>query len=773
MRLISLHIENFGGLSDIDMDFSNGINVIRRENGWGKSTLAEFIRVMFYGLEGGRKKEYSENDRIRFQPWNGQFFGGEITFEAGGKTYKIERNLAGKDKDMTYKLLDAETLLESDDLGENPGETLFGVDSESFRRTCFVGENGAFYRGINSAIGAKVSSLGQSGDLENYDEADKKMTNYLNAYSPTKKTGELYKLKTSINELTQNLRNIPAVTKRIEELKQSRDVIKKEISKLRSQQEHFVKMQKQAVNEEKIKVRRQTLTHLEEEVRQRKLTLDKRLESLPEEIPSAQEIEKAEAYLDEYSELVRRKSSSTDSWAIDRKKSLEALFAGNVPELSEMDCIIEKCNTVQSLIKKNEMLETLIETASEDGSTFILIMWISFFISAVLICGAIFTGRRMLIILGAVAGIVGICSLAANIRGADRKRGQNSETAGYAQIERYKQNIRANNSSIKETEADVKAFMLRLGVTYSRLDAESMLYDIRSKVKELQDIDRNEAAKEEELSRLDTRLSEVLVKLKDLLERLEIVTESDTLPMNEVRRKLSDLSRKIDAYETEVTEVQNAENRLKKYLKENPELKNVNISFVKENTSIPENYSEKISEQQELLSRYNRELEVAYEELDELSEEKEKLDKLSDEYEEMLARYNIVKQTQELLKEAKEQFIAKYMRPIKDSFDRYYSILCGDEDEFRIDANVNLYRKEEGAFHDIIAQSEGYGNAIGICMRLALLDTMYEKEKPFVILDDPFSGMDEAHLEGARKLINQISSKYQIIYMTCHESRDI
>ena len=125
------------------------------------------------------------------------------------------------------------------------------------------------------------------------------------------------------------------------------------------------------------------------------------------------------------------------------------------------------------------------------------------------------------------------------------------------------------------------------------------------------------------------------------------------------------------------------------------------------------------------------------------------------------------------MKEAKEQFIAKYMRPIKDSFDRYYSILCGDEDEFRIDANVKLYRKEEGSFHDIIAQSEGYGNAIGICMRLALLDTMYEKEKPFVILDDPFSGMDEAHLEGARKLINQISSKYQIIYMTCHESRDI
>ena len=125
------------------------------------------------------------------------------------------------------------------------------------------------------------------------------------------------------------------------------------------------------------------------------------------------------------------------------------------------------------------------------------------------------------------------------------------------------------------------------------------------------------------------------------------------------------------------------------------------------------------------------------------------------------------------MKEAKEKFIAKYMSPIKDAFDDYYKIISGDEDSFRIDANVNLTKKEEGSYHDIQSQSEGYGDAIGISMRLALLDVMYEKDKPVLILDDPFSGMDEKRLSGTKRLMEAISDRYQVIYMTCHDSRKI
>ena len=56
MKLIRCHIENFGILHDFDYVFNAGINVIHAENGWGKSTLASFIRVMFYGFDKETKE---------------------------------------------------------------------------------------------------------------------------------------------------------------------------------------------------------------------------------------------------------------------------------------------------------------------------------------------------------------------------------------------------------------------------------------------------------------------------------------------------------------------------------------------------------------------------------------------------------------------------------------------------------------------------------------------------------------------------------------------
>ena len=46
MKLISLHIDNFGQFNNFDYVFEDGINQIVEENGWGKSTLAAFIKVM-------------------------------------------------------------------------------------------------------------------------------------------------------------------------------------------------------------------------------------------------------------------------------------------------------------------------------------------------------------------------------------------------------------------------------------------------------------------------------------------------------------------------------------------------------------------------------------------------------------------------------------------------------------------------------------------------------------------------------------------------------
>ena len=60
-----------------------------------------------------------------------------------------------------------------------------------------------------------------------------------------------------------------------------------------------------------------------------------------------------------------------------------------------------------------------------------------------------------------------------------------------------------------------------------------------------------------------------------------------------------------------------------------------------------------------------------------------------------------------------------------------------------------------------------------VCLRLALVDAMFEKEKPFVILDDPFALMDKENLLDALALVKTAANDKQIIYFTCHQSREI
>ena len=792
MKLLNLHIENFGKLSDVDIDLNNGTNVIFHENGWGKSTLAEFIRVMFYGLEGSRKKEYLENDRTRFQPWNGKHFGGELSFEANGKQYKIVRNLAGKDRDMTFKLYDLTTMLESSDYSEKIGEELFGVDCESFRKTCFVGGEGVKFNGINSVIGAKVSSVSQIGDLDNYDAAESKISAYLNANSPTRKTGELFKLKSLMNELKQNIKNKDSVADRISEIKRNRALSEEKIRELKEEQEKAVGLQKINAESKQTKLKLETLNNLKADVESRKLSLDERLQELPEEIPTPDMLDKANAMVQEFSELQAQKNIIDGVGESERFLELKRYFSFGIPDPDTIQNMINKVNNLQNLRQMNETYASLLESeekrlAVEENNLkqkrqkvefkkkMLLIAALVFFaVSIGCAIGYKVTGDTLCLGFACIAGVLGVIPLSV--------RGMTDSDINYysfdtEHIDKYKHGIERNNKEIKDVEDIVKAFLLVHSLEYSEEKAEEYMYDI--KLKSIEYIGLKKAIKDNsDLSEdLNIKLDEIADDLELLLEKMGLTgNEYSDEDIDEVSRNLNALSRSVYTYEHEVREYEKAQEKLRDYLEKNPDVEKIETGSVGE---VPdEDYSvgikeiaSRISEQQELISRYDRELENAFEAMDAFSEAEERLSEMEAEYNERSDKYAIVEKTQNYLREAKELFIAKYMSPIKDSFDSYYNIISENGDVFRIDANVNLARKEEGEYHDIQAQSEGYGEAIGICMRLALLDTMYKNEKPFIVLDDPFFQMDETRLNGARKLMDAVAEKYQIIYMTCHESR--
>ncbi len=140
MRLVACHIENFGRLQGQDFDFSKNPTVVFAPNGWGKSTLAAFLKSMFYGLPDSRVKHAEGNARLKYKPWQGGVFGGWLRFEKDGKEYLVRRIFSDGAKGDDCKIYDGKTNLISQDFPpykDGLGRALFGVDEEGYDRLVY------------------------------------------------------------------------------------------------------------------------------------------------------------------------------------------------------------------------------------------------------------------------------------------------------------------------------------------------------------------------------------------------------------------------------------------------------------------------------------------------------------------------------------------------------------------------------------------------------------------------------------------------------------
>ena len=168
MKLLTCHIDNFGKLSDVTLQFSNGLNVINQENAWGKSTLAAFLKAMFYGLDAKKETRAFEKERVLYRPWQGGAFGGELDFELNGKKYRISRSFGRTEKTDEFHLYDLRTNLECFDYSENIGSEIFELDSSSFKRSIYIAQNDCGSE-VSDGIHAKLGNLAENtDDINNY-----------------------------------------------------------------------------------------------------------------------------------------------------------------------------------------------------------------------------------------------------------------------------------------------------------------------------------------------------------------------------------------------------------------------------------------------------------------------------------------------------------------------------------------------------------------------------------------------------------------------------
>ena len=164
-------------------------------------------------------------------------------------------------------------------------------------------------------------------------------------------------------------------------------------------------------------------------------------------------------------------------------------------------------------------------------------------------------------------------------------------------------------------------------------------------------------------------------------------------------------------------------------------------------------------------------MEILENKLDEVSDIESDIEQINLEISEMNENCSILEKTKKYLETAKEQFSSHYLGGMQKSFMEKFKLISEKEMDIELDVNLDVKINEQGSGKEIRYFSTGYKDLIYICMRLSLIDSLFEGEKPFVILDDPFVNLDKNKIQNAMKLLKNISKEYQIIYFICHESR--
>ena len=547
MKLKRCYIENFGKLQQFEYEFSEGLNVINKLNGWGKTTFATFIKAMFYGFDTSNKRAISENERRKYYPWQGGKFGGNLEFEINGEIYEIERFFGIKDKEDTFKLYNKATNCESNAYSSNIGEEIFKIDRQAYERSTYISGQEISVE-INDSLSAKLSNILESdNDINSSEEAIERITTIMKEYKKTGNKGQINEIETKISNKKRELE----YAQKTEELVNERN---KRIEQIKQQIEECER--KRTINQQKIK----------EISEQENIRLKKELEILNERL--------------------------------EKQKKLEKLQEQN------------------NNSKKNNII-------------------ISIAITVISIILGIFVSKYLYTI-----SIVGVLVLIIGLINHNKKK------------KRYERKIKqenTNNSVVKDS-----------------------------------DVEKNKE---------------------------EISKENEILD-----RKITELINQKSYDENEINRIKNTENSTE-------EIEN-------------------------------------------------ELEKLEQKLQEMNHKYNILEKTERYLIQAKERFSSHYLNNMTQGFEKYLNTKKNKKMDTNIDVKLNVKIQEYGEKKEIEYLSTGYKDIIGICMRLALIEALFEKEKPFIILDDPFVNLDEEKIEKAKQIVQELSKTHQVIYFICHKCRE-
>lgn len=799
MRLISCHVENYGKLSDFTYNFNNGINEIFESNGWGKTTFASFLKVMFFGFDNEGTRDEVKNERRRYKPWQDGVYGGSIEFEVRGKKYKLSRIFAAKDKDDTFELRDANTLIESNDFTANIGEELFGIDRDSFARTIYIKDNdcGTF---VSGSINAKIGNLvDNTDDINNFEKVDLRLKDIINQNSPKLKRGSLKQLSEEINALKIAVKDGDSIDNSVAVIIESNNKDKEEQLKLREEQSTINKQLENASKYKDKKAKKEIYEKLVKEYEIRNANYTEVNKQFPGEIPAKEELDSMIAKSSKLSELSGRVKSleiteganEGDEANLKRLDELELKFASGIPSnetISELmgewgNCAavvngLSSKKTACKLLedKENEKYENKRRHLKTKASVF-GIMALIFIIAgiATTVLGVTKSENLFICIAGAVL-IAGIVFLVLSIKNKGQAKKLVMEDSEELLI--LMDEIANDEAYIKDTSLDMEDFFIRYNMPFAENQVNQELYNLRHTIDEYYGLkEKCEVSKKtanEKVARYEAAKKEYESKVQEITQYIKNLS---FIPKEDKNSQLIDIKERLGIYEAAKLEYERALGAKQQFEKENPDYEGYEHIEEASDISLEElelkrqEIAERLEQLHKNISSYAYQIDELLRKREEISEKENELVRKEEQYAEGLVYYNDIVLVKELLNEAKVNLTNKYTKPIQDGINKYYRKVTGDNSSFVVDGNMNLLADEKGLMRNSALLSHGYQDLAGICMRMALIDAMYEDEKPFIIFDDPFVNLDDDKVAGGKKLLEDIANEYQIVHFTCHKSR--
>lgn len=704
MIIEACHIAQFGKWKDADFSFSPGKNSFLWDNGYGKTSFIYFFKLMFYGVSGDRKQDLEENERKHYMPFQGASFGGRIIFRIGEKRYRLERSFGLKKSEDSFRLFDEDSGKESKDYSENIGEELFSLDAESFQRVCMISHEDLHFS-MNSRMHAKLGNVAEDQeDMKKFQQVQTILKDGINALSPNRRTGNIFKLKMQEEELSSGLYGKEALENAVLS-------IEKEVLSLT----------------EKETRRKEEGKALEAELNQRISEKD----SLGKWMSYAQKKEEWEKAEYRYENALK--------WYYQDRFS-------DIPE--EKKALLWK-EEMQSLQEQIHSIKKEIEKVSEAG------------------------GENVDVEAGKEEGIV-LPLEEASVPGASRAKKDTSKNETFGNV--------TKEMGQYGTSPVVLFALVGLGLLFVLLffgklfgmplglpSALFLLLGILSLSlcfflwwSGEQKKRTWKEKQEEEEGRQRKQQAIRFASLEELLSRFHKLEDMQDLEMEAAGRK-EEFLRFVEEEGGE-----QAFSLLEEKQKEWEE-----GSSLEESRRKLEEFRKEEEERREEIRKKRAEREAKVRDLEFLEEQERLLEQKKEEREALEKRYNLLQKTKAYLEMAKERFALQYKEPILEAFQKYFQSICTEPLQFQMSEDLELSFVDRGLSREQGYLSEGLQDLCRFCQKLAIFDAMFREEKAFLLLDDPFSHLDEKNGARARALLEELAKSRQIFYFTCSEERKL